>query len=50
MTDRFPTDSNFQGHLSKFFFALISLFQLSMYLRTLRQINARKTRVAENLH
>ena len=49
MTDRFPTESNFQGDLSKEFSSLITLFQLSMHLRTLHQINVRNTQVAENL-
>ena len=43
MTDRFTTESNFQG--AKEFFSLTSLFQLSMHLRSLHQIN-----VVENLH
>ena len=45
MTDRCPTESNFQGDMSKEFFSLRSLFQLSTHLRTLHQIN-----VVENLH
>ena len=46
MTDRFPTENNFQGDLSKEFFSLVSLFQLSMHHH---QINVRNTYVAEYL-
>ena len=49
MTDRFPTESNFQSDLWKEFFPLISLFQLSMYLRNLNLINERNNYVAEYL-
>ena len=45
MTDRFPTENNFQGDLSKEFFSLVSLF----HLRTHHQINVRNTYVAEYL-
>ena len=49
MTDRFATENNFQGDLSKEFFSLVSLFQLSMHLRTHHQIDVRNTHVAEYL-
>ena len=47
MMDRFPTESDFQADLPREFFPLISVFQLSMHLRTLHQINARNAHVAE---
>ena len=47
MTDRFPTESTFQGDLSKELFPLISLFQLYLHLKTLYQISVRNTHVAE---
>ena len=50
MTDRLPTESSFQGDISKYFFFLINLFQLSIHLRTLHQISTRNTHVAENLY
>ena len=49
MTDRVPAKTNFQGDLSKEFFLLLSLFYLSMHLKTLYQINARNAHMAENL-
>ena len=50
MTNRFPTESNFQVDLLLKVFPLITLFQLSMHLRTLHQINERNTHVPENLY
>ena len=44
----FISDRNFQGDLSKLFSSVKCLFQLSMHPRTLHQINANKTHVAEN--
>lgn len=41
MNDRFPTESEFQGHLTQYFFSLISFIQLSMNLRNLHQITAK---------
>ena len=49
MIDRFTTESNLQGNLSKEFFPLISLLQLSMHLRNLHQINTRNTHLTEYL-
>ena len=43
----FPIKSNFQGDLPKKFFPLISLFQLSMRLRTLHQITEKNAHVTE---
>ena len=49
MIDRFPIESKFQVDPLKEFYPLISLFQLSVYLITLHQINAKVNHVAENL-
>ena len=49
MIDRFPIESKFQVDPLKEFYPLISLFQLSVYLITLRQSNAKVNHVAENL-
>ena len=49
MIDRLPIESKFQVDPLKEFYPLISLFQLSVYLTTLHQINAKVNHVAENL-
>ena len=49
MADSFPTESTFQGDLSKEFFPLIRLFQLYLNLKTLHEISTKNTHVAENL-
>ena len=47
MISTFQIKSNFQGDLPKEFFPLISLFQLSMHVRTLHQITEKNTHVTE---